>query len=255
MGFSLSQGLGPWCPCGAGRAGFTCCANLASRPCGPGFTGRTCDTQPCNTSSAGRASNTNTCCTRSTCCTCCTCCTCRACNTAACSGGTCCTCRACCSGCTRCTCCTCHAWCACGASRPSYASDDYHITPGPAFRPAAGIAGITRITIRMPWIAVRTAAVLILSAAGMTGISILSTCITAAAVSHIPGHRLAAESAVPAAAAAPVSTGISIHTHSPLFLYRFCVHFILCALPKIVPLFSYKQKRERNKSNFPLRKH
>ena len=99
----------------------------------------------------------------------------------------------------------------------------------------------------MPWIAVRTAAVLILSAAGMTGISILSACVTAAAVSRISGHRFTAESAVPAAAAAiiPVSVGISIHTHSPLFLILFCVHFILCTLPKIVPLFSCKQKRER----------
>lgn len=100
----------------------------------------------------------------------------------------------------------------------------------------------------MPWTAVRTAAVLILPAAGMTGISILSACVTAAAVSRISGHRFTAESAVPAAAAAiiPVSVGISIHTHSPLFLILFCVHFILCTLPKIVPLFSRKQKKRED---------
>lgn len=70
----------------------------------------------------------------------------------------------------------------------------------------------------MPRTTVRTTAVLFLAAAGMTGISMLSACVTAV-VPCIPGHRLTAESAVPAAAVAPVSIGISIHTHSPLFLF------------------------------------
>ena len=209
------------------------------------------------------ACNANACGTRcacGSCCARCTCRTCRACNAAACACGACCTCRACCAGSTRRPCGTCNACrtcdacgacyarCTCGASRPSYASDDYHITSGPAFRPAARIAGIT---VRVPWIAVRTAAVLVLPAAGMTGISILSACVTAAAVSRISGHRFTAESAVPAAAAAiiPVSVGISIHTHSPLFL-SFSV-FILYYVrrPKLCPFSPVNKKRERNVSS------